>query len=50
MATSNYGYDIAYNFMHNNIMLEHNAMNNMNTRRAHGRAQHAVLSTLRAAH
>ena len=31
MATSNYGYDIAYNFTHNNIMLEHNAMNNMNT-------------------
>ena len=28
-------------------MLEHNAMNNKNTRRAHGRAQHAVLSTLR---
>ena len=25
------GYDIAYNFTHNNIMLEHNAMNNMNT-------------------
>ena len=31
MATSNYGYDIAYNFTHNNIMLEHNAMNNKNT-------------------
>ena len=31
MTTSNYGYDIAYNFTHNNIMLEHNAMNNMNT-------------------
>ena len=30
MTTSNYGYDIAYNFTHNNIMLEHNAMNNMN--------------------
>ena len=25
------GYDIAYNFTHNNIMLEPNAMNNMNT-------------------
>ena len=25
------GYDIAYNFTHNNIMLEHNAMNNKNT-------------------
>ena len=31
MTTSYYGYDIAYNFTHNNIMLEHNAMNNMNT-------------------
>ena len=31
MTTSNYGYDIAYNFTHNNIMLEHNAMNNKNT-------------------
>ena len=31
MTTSNYGYDIAYNFTQNNIMLEHNAMNNMNT-------------------
>ena len=31
MTTSNYGYDIAYNFTHNNIMLEPNAMNNMNT-------------------
>ena len=31
MTTSNYGYDIAYNFTHNNIMLEHKAMNNMNT-------------------
>ena len=30
MTTSNYGYDIAYNFTHNNIMLEHNAMNNKN--------------------
>ena len=33
-TTSNYvyyGYDIAYNFTHNNIMLEHNAMNNMDT-------------------
>ena len=29
MATD--GYDIAYTFTHNNIMLEHNAMNNMNT-------------------
>ena len=31
MITSNYGYDTAYNFTHNNIMLEPNAMNNMNT-------------------
>ena len=31
MTTSNYGYDIAYNFTHNNIMLEPNATNNMNT-------------------
>ena len=31
MTTSNYGYDIAYNFTHNNIVLEHNAMNNKNT-------------------
>ena len=31
MTTSNYGYDNAYNFTHNNIMLEPNAMNNMNT-------------------
>ena len=31
MTTSNYGYDIAYNFTHNNIMLEPNAVNNMNT-------------------
>ena len=31
MTTSNYGYDVAYNFTHNNIMLEHNAMNNKNT-------------------
>ena len=31
MTTSNYGYDIAYNFTHNNIMLEPNAMNNMDT-------------------
>ena len=31
MTTSNYGCDIAYNFTHNNIMLEPNAMNNMNT-------------------
>ena len=31
MTTSNYGYDIAYNFTHNNVMLEHNAMNNKNT-------------------
>ena len=31
MTTSNYGYDIAYNFTHNNIMLEPNAMNKMNT-------------------
>ena len=31
MTTSNYGYDIAYNFTHDNITLEHNAMNNMNT-------------------
>ena len=30
MTTSYYGYDTAYNFTHNNIMLEHNAMNNMN--------------------
>ena len=29
MTTSNYGYDIAYNFTHNNIMLEPNAMNNI---------------------
>ena len=25
------GYDIAYTFTHNNITLEHNAMNNKNT-------------------
>ena len=31
MTTSNYGYDIAYTFTHNNITLEPNAMNNMNT-------------------
>ena len=31
MTTSNYGYDIAYNFTHNNITLEHNAMNNIDT-------------------
>ena len=31
MTTSNYGYDIAYNFTHNNIMLEPNAMNNTDT-------------------
>ena len=29
MTTSNYGYDTAYNFTHNNIMLEPNAMNNI---------------------
>ena len=29
MATN--GYDIAYTFTHNNIMLEHKAMNNKNT-------------------
>ena len=29
MATD--GYDIAYTFTHNNITLEHNAMNNKNT-------------------
>ena len=27
----NYGYGIAYTFTHNNIMLEHTAMNNKNT-------------------
>ena len=31
MTTSNYGYDIAYNFTHNNIMFEPNAMNNIDT-------------------
>ena len=31
MTTSNYGYDTAYNFTHNNIMLEPNAMNNIDT-------------------
>ena len=31
MTTSNYGYDTAYTFTQNNITLEHNAMNNMNT-------------------
>ena len=31
MTTSNYGYNIAYIFTHNNIMLQPNAMNNMNT-------------------
>ena len=31
MITSNYGYDTAYNFTHNNIMLEPNAMNNIDT-------------------
>ena len=30
-TTSNYGYDTAYNFTHNNIMLEPNAMNNIDT-------------------
>ena len=44
------GYDIAYNFTHNNIMLEHNADEQHEHRRAHERAQHAVLSTLRAVH
>ena len=29
MTASNYGYDTAYNFTHNNIMLEPNAMNNI---------------------
>ena len=29
MTTSNYGYDTAYNFTQNNIMLEPNAMNNI---------------------
>ena len=50
MTTSYYGYDIAYNFTHNNIMLEHNANKQHGHRRAHERAQHAVLSTLRAVH
>ena len=31
MTTSNYGYDTAYNFTHNNTMLELNAMNNIDT-------------------
>ena len=31
MTTSNYGYDTAYNFTHNNTMLEPNAMNNIDT-------------------
>ena len=31
MTTSNYGYDTAYTLTQNNITLEHNAMNNMNT-------------------
>ena len=31
MTTSNYGYDTAYTFTQNNITLEHNAMNNMDT-------------------
>ena len=31
MTASNHGYDTAYNFTHNNIMLEPNAMNNMDT-------------------
>ena len=31
MTTSNYGYDTAYTFTQNNINLEHNAMNNMDT-------------------
>ena len=44
----NYGYGIAYTFRHNNITLEHTAMNDEEHHRAHGRAQHAVLSTLRA--
>ena len=43
MTTSNYGYDIAYNFTHNNIMLEHNAMNNKNTI-AHMDGDHTFLS------
>ena len=29
MTASNYGYDTSYNFTHNNIMLEPNAMNNI---------------------
>ena len=44
----NYGYGIAYTFTHNNITLEHTAMNDKNTIAQHGRVQHAVLSTLRA--
>ena len=44
------GYDIAYTFTHNNITLEHNAMNNKNTIAHMDVSQHAVLSTLRAAH
>ena len=31
MTTSYYGYDTAYTFTQNNSMLEHNAMNNMDT-------------------
>ena len=50
MTTSNYGYDIAFYFTHNNIMLEHQCDEQQEHRRVHGRAQHAVLSTLRTAH
>ena len=50
MTASNYGYETAYNFTHKNIMLEPNAMNNIDTVAHYERAQHAVLSTLRAVH
>ena len=45
----NYGYGIAYTFTHNNITLEHTAMNDKNTIAHTDAHKHAVLSTLRAA-
>ena len=45
----NYGYGTAYTFTHNNITLEHTAMNDKNTITHTDAYKHAVLSTLRTA-
>ena len=47
MTTSNYGYDTAYNFTHNNIMLEHNAMNNITPSRTWTRTTRSTEHTAR---